>query len=165
MLLIPPKIRLNIAYEVRTLTFISHRIAHSSFESIWEFIAKSINLINSFPLFFQIASHSKSSTKSRFWNRSFHILSCDHVMEASEIIAPLSETRPSIARDNSTNSENSKCRLDRKLLNGEFSLSKRNWQQSFLVPVIIVLLNLTSSIECLQARQEGTYTNPYLHSV
>lgn len=131
-----------------------HRIAHSSFESIWEFIAKSINLINSFPLFFQIASHSKSSTKSRFWNRSFHILSCDHSMETSNRRISLSEKSPSNALDNSNNSENSRCRLDRKL-NGGFIWSRCNWQQSFLVSVIIVLLNFPS-IKCLQARQEGT---------
>lgn len=92
---------------------------------------------------FQIASHSKASTKSRFWNRSFHILSCNHNMKST--------ASTSRALDKS-NSENSSCRLDRKASNGHWS--RCNWQQSFLVAVIVALLNLTS-VKCLQARQEG----------
>lgn len=58
-------------------------------------------------------------------------------------------SRAAIALNNSTHSENSRSRLDRKL-----SWSRSNWQKSLLVSVIIVLLNI-ASIECLQARQEG----------
>jgi hypothetical protein len=110
------------------------------------------NLTNYLQLLFQIASRSKASTKSRFFNRSFHILSCDRNMTST----PSCNASASIALDNSNNSENSRCRLDRKLKGPfeELSWSRCNWQQSFLVAVIIVLLNLTS-IECLQARQEG----------
>jgi hypothetical protein len=98
---------------------------------------------------FQIASHSKASTKSRFWNRSFHILSCNHNMNSTA-----STARASRALDKS-NSENSSCRLDRKAKGTSVELwSRCYWQQSFLVTVIIVLLNLTS-VKCLQARQEG----------
>lgn len=98
---------------------------------------------------FQIASHSKASTKSRFWNRSFHILSCNRNMKSTKSTA-LS------ALDKSNDSENSSCRLDRKASGPHAGLcwSRCNWQQSFLVAVIIVLLNLTS-VKCLQARQEG----------
>lgn len=58
---------------------------------------------------------------------------------------------------NNNNSENSICRLDRKEKCAEFNTANRsrcNWK-SFLASIIIVLLHLTSSIECLQARQEG----------
>lgn len=72
-------------------------------------------------------------------------------MESNETEAPLGA---SIAIDNAIHSENSRCRLDRKR-GGSFVERRCNWQQSFLVAVIIVLLNL-ASIECLQnARQEG----------
>lgn len=108
-----------------------------------------MNLINFHFYHSQIASHSKSSTRSRFWNRSFHILSCDRSMEARV------SGKPSNALNNANNSENRRCRLDRKL-NGRFRWSRCNWQRSLAVAVIIVLLNLTS-IECLQARQEGMY--------
>lgn len=58
---------------------------------------------------------------------------------------------------NNDSSENSICRLDRKGKYAEFNThyrSRCNWK-SFLASIIIVLLHLTSSIECLQARQEG----------
>lgn len=76
----------------------------------------------------------------------------------SRTSSPSCNARPSIALNNSNNSENIRCRLDRKQKGPfrELSWSRCNWQQSFLVAVIIVLLNLTS-IECLQARQEGKF--------
>lgn len=105
---------------------------------------------------FQIASHSKSSTKSRFWNRSFHILSCDRNMKPSDIEAPSGEAQTSIALNKSIHSENRRDRLDRTLKHPlMLSWSRCNWRPFFLVPLILVLLNLTS-IECLQPRQEGT---------
>lgn len=119
-----------------------------------KFIAKSNKLPS---IVFQIASHSKASTKSRFWNRSFHILSCDRSMESSDFTStPSCNARTSMVLDKLNNSENSRSRLDRKQKSPfeELSWSRCNRQQSFLVAVIIVLLNLTT-IECLQARQEG----------
>lgn len=64
-----------------------------------------------------------------------------------------------IALDNSIHSENRKCRLDRKREHPceVVSWSSCNWRQSFLVTVIVVLLNI-ASIECLQPRQEGMFT-------
>lgn len=113
-----------------------------------------------FLFLFQIASHSKSSTRSRFWNRSFHILSCnDHSMKSSVRSEHSCRARTSIALDNSNISENSSSRLDRMRwspLEDYFSWRRCNWQQSFLVSVIILLLNMTL-IECLQARQEGRF--------
>lgn len=107
---------------------------------------------------FQIASHSKSSTKSRFWNRSFHILSCERSMKSDESQALESyKSRTSIALDKSSEIERSRYRLER-LKEPSWSRRCSRWQ-SFLVPVIIVLLNITS-IECLQARQEGEWLNP-----
>lgn len=55
------------------------------------------------------------------------------------------------------NIENSICRLDRKesaQLNR--CRSRCNWK-SYLASIIIVLLHLASTIECLQPRQEGMY--------
>lgn len=109
----------------------------------------------------QITSQSKSSTKNRFWNRSFHILSCEHeqLLEWSSSQYPkhfhnnINDEDNDIANIN--NSENSICRLDRKEKYAESSWSRCrcNWK-SFLASIIIVLLHLTS-IECIQARQEG----------
>lgn len=62
-----------------------------------------------------------------------------------------------MALDDSSNSESRRSfRLDRKVKGPfeGFSWSRCNMQLSFLVALIIVLLNLTT-VECLQARQEG----------
>ncbi|CRK89436.1 CLUMA_CG003182, isoform D [Clunio marinus] len=106
---------------------------------------------------YKIASHSKSTTKSRFWNRSFHILSCDQRMKSSVRRAHSCCVRTSIALNNSNNSGIYSSRLDRKLKGvlEDFRWNQFNWQQSFLVILIVVLLNFTS-IECLQSRQEAS---------
>jgi len=67
------------------------------------------------------------------------------------------ENNKKIIINSNNNSENSICRLDRKEKYADFNTTNRsrcNWK-SFLASIIIVLLHLTSSIECLQARQEG----------
>lgn len=109
-----------------------------------------------FLLSFQIASHSKSSTKSRFWNRSFHILSCDHSMKSSDNRAPSCEANAPVAVNGAM--RRSRRRLDRKLEGAlePFGWSRCNWRQNLLVTVIIVLLNSTTII--CQPRQEGEFT-------
>ncbi|KAL7016238.1 hypothetical protein ACKWTF_009969 [Chironomus riparius] len=129
---------------------------------------------------YKINSHSKSSTKSRFWNRSFHILSSENKINANidEMkhkwshslqmnFAGLYNNKSNGNENdennkkiiiNNNNSENIICRLDRKEKYAEFNIANRsrcNWK-SFLASIIIVLLHLTTSVECLQARQEAS---------
>lgn len=120
-------------------------------------------LITTFFYSFQIASHSKSSTKRRFWNRSFHILSCEDKMGSSGI-KPNPILMGVMAHHNNTNHRNENSnRLDRKHRNARITFADEcsSWRrcswQNFLVFIIIVLLNLATTIECLQPRQEGTW--------
>ncbi|KAG5672933.1 hypothetical protein PVAND_003020 [Polypedilum vanderplanki] len=114
---------------------------------------------------YEITSHSsKSSTKSRFWNRSFHILPCDRSTRTNHITMQLDWSQRLYHNNENNankiinnNSENSIYRLDRK--ERKYSELNRcrsscNWK-SFMASIIIVLLHLVSSIESLQPRQEG----------
>lgn len=141
-----------------------------------------------FFLLLQIAGHSKSSTKNQFWNRSFHILSCnDNVgstkrtkfnktskcyssnsrfLKRKEWTTFLhnsvnnninnyntsgsnTETQSLIERRN----KKSNCFQSTSLVVDSQWCSSTSWQ-NFLVFVVVVLLNITST-NCLQARQEG----------
>lgn len=76
-------------------------------------------------------------------------------MKAIESREPPCEARPSSAVDKSYNKENSRSRLDRKLIGKINSISCERWVK-FVASACIVLLNI-GGIECLQARQEGSY--------
>jgi len=107
----------------------------------------------------QIASHSKSSTKSRFWNRSFHILSCEESTNNIKKRRHSSSTRTTANCRNHKDvndhisDQQQQQRLDRKHKSSTL-IALEGWE-SALVVVIIVVLNLLTSSECLQARQEG----------
>lgn len=109
----------------------------------------------------QIASQSKSTTQSRFWNRSFHILP-RHSMSMrlynnnnfnpnnnDDANKETSENRSN--KSKSKNNNRTICRLDRKR---QLKCWRRCYWKSFMASIIIVLLHLTS-IQCLQGRQEG----------
>lgn len=97
--------------------------------------------------------------RSRFWNRSFHIMPCEAVaMQLGRIRRHESENNNEIdannkSSENRSNSSRSICRLDRKR---QQKCWRRCYWKSFMACIIIVLLHLTS-IECLQARQEGEF--------
>ena len=101
----------------------------------------------------QIASQSKSTTKSRFWNRSFHILPC-HTMHSSMRLYHNKNTNHNDdgTSENRSRNNNRSCRLDRK----RQKCWRRCYWKSFMASIMIVLLHLTS-IECLQGRQEGEF--------
>lgn len=78
-------------------------------------------------------------------------------MKSNELRAPSCESRTSIALDDESRAnECSRSRLEQQ----QHQLKELSWsrcsrqRENFIIAVIIVLLNLTS-IECLQARQEG----------
>ena len=138
-------------------------------------------------LLLQIAGLSKSSTKNQFWNRSFHILSCnDNVgstkrtkfnktskcyssnsrfLKRKEWTTYLHNSVNNINNYNSSGSntetqslikrrnKRSNCFQSTSLVVDSQWSSSTSWQ-NFLVFVVVVLLNITST-NCLQARQEG----------